>query len=149
MCELSLGAQLRWLIPLGSGRMRELVARAPLIIKTLQAICSLGDASFEKNLFGFFPLLSSLISCEHGSNEIQTAHLWVLFCFDYVDLRYEKWLGFLNLTKVRSHRLRKDKEYASLPISHEVYDQYRDVSEEPNNNEDDEDYYVDNAPPYC
>ncbi|KAL3348903.1 hypothetical protein AABB24_022192 [Solanum stoloniferum] len=71
--ESSLGAQLRWLIPLGSGRRRELAARAPLIIATLQAICSLGDASFEKNLSGFFPLLSSLISCEHGSNEIQLA----------------------------------------------------------------------------
>lgn len=73
MSESSLGAQLRWLIPLGSGRRRELAARAPLIIATLQAICSLGDASFEKNLSGFFPLLSSLISCEHGSNEIQLA----------------------------------------------------------------------------
>lgn len=73
MSESSLGAQLRWLIPLGSGRRRELAARAPLIIATLQAICSLGDASFEKNLSCFFPLLSSLISCEHGSNEIQLA----------------------------------------------------------------------------
>ncbi|CAN4125810.1 unnamed protein product [Withania somnifera] len=73
MSESSLGAQLRWLIPLGSGRRRELAARAPLIIATLQAICSFGDSSFEKNLSGFFPLLSSLISCEHGSNEIQLA----------------------------------------------------------------------------
>lgn len=73
MSESSLGAQLRWLIPLGSGRRRELAARAPLIIATLQAICSLGDASFEKNLSCFFPLLSSLISCEHGSSEIQLA----------------------------------------------------------------------------
>ncbi|PHT93569.1 Brefeldin A-inhibited guanine nucleotide-exchange protein 2 [Capsicum annuum] len=73
MSESSLGAQLRWLIPLGSGRRRELAARAPLVIATLQAMCSLGDASFEKNLSGFFPLLSSLISCEHGSNEIQLA----------------------------------------------------------------------------
>ncbi|KAM3397683.1 brefeldin A-inhibited guanine nucleotide-exchange protein 2 [Capsicum galapagoense] len=73
MSESSLGAQLRWLIPLGSGRRRELAARAPLVIATLQAMCSLGDASFEKNLSGFFPLLSSLIGCEHGSNEIQLA----------------------------------------------------------------------------
>ncbi|KAK6162478.1 hypothetical protein DH2020_002319 [Rehmannia glutinosa] len=62
-----------WMIPLGSARRRELAARAPLIVSTLQAICSLGDSSFEKNLSGFFPLLSSLISCEHGSNEVQLA----------------------------------------------------------------------------
>ncbi|XP_075519219.1 LOW QUALITY PROTEIN: brefeldin A-inhibited guanine nucleotide-exchange protein 2-like [Primulina tabacum] len=62
-----------WMIPLGSGRRRELAARAPLIVSTLQAICSLGDSSFEKNLSCFFPLLTSLISCEHGSNEVQLA----------------------------------------------------------------------------
>ncbi|KAJ4845556.1 Brefeldin A-inhibited guanine nucleotide-exchange protein 2 [Turnera subulata] len=63
----------QWSIPLGSGKRRELAARAPLIVATLQAICSLGDASFEKNLTCFFPLLSNLISCEHGSNEVQVA----------------------------------------------------------------------------
>lgn len=62
-----------WTIPLGSVRRRELAARAPLVTATLQAICCLGDSSFEKNLSSFFPLLSSLISCEHGSNEIQVA----------------------------------------------------------------------------
>lgn len=62
-----------WNIPLGSGKRRELAARAPLIVATLQAICSLGDGSFDKNLGRFFPLLSSLISCEHGSNEVQAA----------------------------------------------------------------------------
>ncbi|KAJ8900141.1 hypothetical protein K2173_024781 [Erythroxylum novogranatense] len=65
--------QHHWLIPLGSGKRRELAARAPLIVGTLQAICSLGDNAFEKNLARFFPLLSSLISCEHGSNEVQVA----------------------------------------------------------------------------
>ncbi|KAL3536935.1 hypothetical protein ACH5RR_000301 [Cinchona calisaya] len=65
--------QNRWVIPLGSGRRRELAARAPLVVATLQAICSLQEASFEKNLSLFFPLLSSLISCEHGSNEVQLA----------------------------------------------------------------------------
>ncbi|PHT78509.1 hypothetical protein T459_16561 [Capsicum annuum] len=73
MSESSLSAQLHWIIPLGSGRRRELVARASLIIATLQAICGLGDTLLEKNLFGFFPLLSSLITYEHGSNEIQLA----------------------------------------------------------------------------
>lgn len=69
----SLGEQLKWLIPLGSGKRRELAARAPLVVATIQAICSLEDSSFEKNMVHFFPLLSSLISCEHGSNEVQVA----------------------------------------------------------------------------
>ncbi|XP_043718466.1 brefeldin A-inhibited guanine nucleotide-exchange protein 2-like [Telopea speciosissima] len=61
------------LIPLGSGKRRELAARAPLIVATLQAICELEESLFEKNLAQFFPLLSSLISCEHGSKEVQVA----------------------------------------------------------------------------
>ncbi|CAL2241388.1 unnamed protein product [Prunus armeniaca] len=69
----SSSGQHHWLIPLGSGRRRELAQRAPLIVATLQTICSLGDTSFENNLSEFFPLLSSLISCEHGSNEVQIA----------------------------------------------------------------------------
>ncbi|KAG4992786.1 hypothetical protein JHK87_026243 [Glycine soja] len=71
--ESSHGKQLHWLIPLGSGKRRELAARAPLVVTTLQAICNLGEISFEKNLAHFFPLLSSLISCEHGSAEVQVA----------------------------------------------------------------------------
>ncbi|XP_022770305.1 brefeldin A-inhibited guanine nucleotide-exchange protein 2-like [Durio zibethinus] len=71
--EASPNGQAQWLIPLGSGKRRELAARAPLIVATLWAICSLGDTLFEKNLAQFFPLLSSLISCEHGSNEVQVA----------------------------------------------------------------------------
>ncbi|EXB52664.1 Brefeldin A-inhibited guanine nucleotide-exchange protein 2 [Morus notabilis] len=71
--ESSSGGQPHWEIPLGSGKRRELAARAPLIVTTLQAICSLGESSFENNLNHFFPLLSSLISCEHGSNEVQVA----------------------------------------------------------------------------
>jgi brefeldin A-inhibited guanine nucleotide-exchange protein len=71
--ETSTSGQCLWLIPLGSGKRRELAARAPLIVAALQAICSLGDSSFEKKLPHFFPLLSSLISCEHGSNEVQVA----------------------------------------------------------------------------
>ncbi|CAI0400986.1 unnamed protein product [Linum tenue] len=61
------------IIPLGWGKRRELAARAPVIVATLQAICSLGETLLERNLSGFFPLLSSLISCEHGSNEVQVA----------------------------------------------------------------------------
>ncbi|KAL3814904.1 hypothetical protein ACJIZ3_016172 [Penstemon smallii] len=71
--ESSLDRRPQWMIPLGSGRRRELAARAPLVVATLHAICSLGDSSFEKNLTCFFPLLSSLISCEHGSKEVQLA----------------------------------------------------------------------------
>ncbi|XP_058744123.1 brefeldin A-inhibited guanine nucleotide-exchange protein 2-like [Vicia villosa] len=62
-----------WSIPLGSVKRRELAARAPLVVATLQAICSLDDISFEKSLSHFFPLLTSLVSCEHGSNEVQVA----------------------------------------------------------------------------
>ncbi|KAE8672130.1 Brefeldin A-inhibited guanine nucleotide-exchange protein 2 [Hibiscus syriacus] len=65
--------QTQWLVPLGSGKRKELAARAPLAVTTLRTICSLGDALFEKNITKFFPLLSSLISCEHGSNEVQLA----------------------------------------------------------------------------
>ncbi|XP_022897152.1 brefeldin A-inhibited guanine nucleotide-exchange protein 2 [Olea europaea var. sylvestris] len=73
MSDSFLDKQLHWKIPLGSGRRRELAARAPLIVATLQAMCSLDDSSFVKNLPCFFPLLSRLISCEHGSNEVQLA----------------------------------------------------------------------------
>ncbi|KAL7238688.1 hypothetical protein ACSBR2_004729 [Camellia fascicularis] len=74
MSESSVGGGFpHWLIPLGSGKRRELAARAPLVVTTLQTICGLGDSSFEKNLSLFFPLLWSLISCEHGSNEVQVA----------------------------------------------------------------------------
>ncbi|TYH58718.1 hypothetical protein ES332_D08G173900v1 [Gossypium tomentosum] len=71
--ETSPEEQSQWLIPSVSGKRRELASRTPLIVATLQAICSLGDTLFEKNLVQFFPLLSSLISCEHGSNEVQVA----------------------------------------------------------------------------
>ncbi|XP_072953876.1 brefeldin A-inhibited guanine nucleotide-exchange protein 2 [Typha angustifolia] len=59
-------------IPVGSAKRRELAARGPLVVATLQAICGLGDSS-EKHLTQFFPLLSGLISCEHGSSEVQVA----------------------------------------------------------------------------
>ncbi|KAK4849332.1 hypothetical protein QYF36_023640 [Acer negundo] len=71
--EPSVSVQVQWQIPLGSGKRKELAARAPLIVATLQAICGLGEISFENNLAQFFPLLSSLISCEHGSNEVPIA----------------------------------------------------------------------------
>ncbi|KAL1219206.1 Brefeldin A-inhibited guanine nucleotide-exchange protein 2 [Cardamine amara subsp. amara] len=71
--ESSQRSEYRWRIPLGSGKRRELAARAPLIVATLQAICTLEEASFEKNLKCLFPLLASLICSEHGSNEVQIA----------------------------------------------------------------------------
>ncbi|KAF3620703.1 hypothetical protein FXO38_32220 [Capsicum annuum] len=134
MSESSLSAQLHWIIPLGSGRRRELVARASLIIATLQAICGLGDTLLEKNLFGFFPLLSSLITYEHGSNEIQLALSDMLIS---------------SIPPYPSDVVSPPQPLQSLPISHGVYDQYKDMSEEFSSDEDNEDYYVDNAPPYC
>ncbi|KAJ6807636.1 brefeldin A-inhibited guanine nucleotide-exchange protein 2-like [Iris pallida] len=62
-----------WLIPIGSGKRRELATRAPIVVATLQAICGPGIPSFEKNLVHFFPLLAGLISCDHGSSEVQVA----------------------------------------------------------------------------
>lgn len=73
MPDSSLETRPSWTIPLSSGRRKELAGRAPLIVATLQAMSSIGDTSFEKNLGSFFPLLASLISCEHGSNEVQLA----------------------------------------------------------------------------
>jgi brefeldin A-inhibited guanine nucleotide-exchange protein len=73
--QLSSGTQPlgHWLIPVGSLKRRELAARPPLVVSTLQAIGGLGDSSFEKNLGQFSPLLAGLISCEHGSGEVQVA----------------------------------------------------------------------------
>lgn len=63
----------RWVVPLGSARRRELVARAPLVVATLQVVSGLKDASFQQYLIRFFPLLAGLVSCEHGSGEVQLA----------------------------------------------------------------------------
>ncbi|KAK8635509.1 hypothetical protein V6N13_004243 [Hibiscus sabdariffa] len=71
--ETSPDGRTQWLIPLGSGKRKELAARAPLVVATLRTICSVGDTLFENNLAKFFPLLSSLVSCEHGSNDVQVA----------------------------------------------------------------------------
>lgn len=62
-----------WVIPLGSSRRRELASRGPLVVATLQAISGLEDSSMEKYLKQFFPLLASLISCEHGSGDVLLA----------------------------------------------------------------------------
>ncbi|EPS60966.1 hypothetical protein M569_13835 [Genlisea aurea] len=63
----------RWMIPMGSGRRRELAARGPLVIAALKAVCRLGDPSFGRNLRRLFPLLWRLIDCEHGSSEVPRA----------------------------------------------------------------------------
>lgn len=62
-----------WLIPLGSGKRRELAARAPMVVSTLQTITGLADSTYERSLKIFFPLLTELIRCEHGTNEVQVA----------------------------------------------------------------------------
>ena len=73
--QSSTGVQSRpyWLIPIGSGKRKELASRAPIVVATLNAICGLGNLSFEKNLAHFFPLFVGLISCQHGSSEVQVA----------------------------------------------------------------------------
>ncbi|KAK8941983.1 Brefeldin A-inhibited guanine nucleotide-exchange protein 2 [Platanthera guangdongensis] len=63
----------RWHVPLGSGKRRELAARAPVVVETLQTIGGLADSAFERNLTMFFPLLTGLITCEHGTDEVQVA----------------------------------------------------------------------------
>eukprot|EP00252_Welwitschia_mirabilis_P000957 TRINITY_DN10944_c0_g1_i1.p1 TRINITY_DN10944_c0_g1~~TRINITY_DN10944_c0_g1_i1.p1 ORF type:complete len:1770 (+),score=306.81 TRINITY_DN10944_c0_g1_i1:196-5505(+) len=68
-----LQSEMAWNIPLGSTKRRELASRAPLVVTTLQAICTLKDSSFQRSLSRFFPLLTGLISCEHGSGEVQLA----------------------------------------------------------------------------
>ncbi|XP_051145511.1 brefeldin A-inhibited guanine nucleotide-exchange protein 2-like [Andrographis paniculata] len=73
IAESSLDGDRRWMIPLGSGKRRELAARAPVIVAALHAVSALEDSSLKKNLSCFLPLLSSLISCEHGTNEVQAA----------------------------------------------------------------------------
>ncbi|KAI5079490.1 hypothetical protein GOP47_0004969 [Adiantum capillus-veneris] len=62
-----------WKIPIGSSRRRELASRGPLVVATLQAISGLKDDTVEKYLKQFFPLLASLISCEHGSGDVLLA----------------------------------------------------------------------------
>ncbi|KAL0339371.1 UNVERIFIED_CONTAM: Brefeldin A-inhibited guanine nucleotide-exchange protein 2 [Sesamum angustifolium] len=73
MPDSSLDRQRLQMIPLGSGRRRELTTRAPLVVAALRTICCLEDSSLQKYLSCFFPLLAHLISCEHGSNEVQLA----------------------------------------------------------------------------
>ncbi|KAL0309160.1 UNVERIFIED_CONTAM: Brefeldin A-inhibited guanine nucleotide-exchange protein 2 [Sesamum radiatum] len=73
MPDSSLDRQRLRMIPLGSGRRRELTTRAPLVVAALRTICCLEDSSLQKYLSCFFPLLAHLISCEHGSNEVQLA----------------------------------------------------------------------------
>ena len=46
-------------------------ALAPLVIATLRALNGLPDAAFREQLLAFFPLLTSLISCEHAPPEVQ------------------------------------------------------------------------------
>ena len=65
-------------MPVGTGKRRELAARAPLTVAALEAVCSLGQSSFEKNLGSFFPLFIGLIRCEHGSSEVQSTLLEML-----------------------------------------------------------------------
>lgn len=46
-------------------------ALAPLVVATLRAVGSFSDAAFRQQLPAFFPLLTSLIGCEHAPPEVQ------------------------------------------------------------------------------
>lgn len=48
-------------------------ALAPLVIATLRAVGSFSDTAFRQQLPAFFPLLTSLIGCEHAPPEVQRA----------------------------------------------------------------------------
>ncbi|XP_010540253.1 PREDICTED: brefeldin A-inhibited guanine nucleotide-exchange protein 3 [Tarenaya hassleriana] len=60
-------------VPSGTGKRRELTARAPLVVAAIQTIGNMGESMMKKHILEFFPLVETLISCEHGSNEIQLA----------------------------------------------------------------------------
>ncbi|XP_023644738.1 brefeldin A-inhibited guanine nucleotide-exchange protein 3 [Capsella rubella] len=63
----------RWAVPSGSGKRKELTARAPLVVAAIQTLGNMGESLFKKNLPELFPLIATLISCEHGSGEVQVA----------------------------------------------------------------------------
>ncbi|CAH2039374.1 unnamed protein product [Thlaspi arvense] len=64
----------RWVVPSGSGKRKELTARAPLVVAAIQTLGNMGESLFKKNLPELFPLIATLISCEHGSGgEVQVA----------------------------------------------------------------------------
>ncbi|EFJ37131.1 hypothetical protein SELMODRAFT_230001 [Selaginella moellendorffii] len=79
----------QWMIPVSYTRRRELTARAPLVIMTLRALSRFRNTPFQKYLSSFFPVLTSLVGCEHGSMEVQFA-LSDLFseCFGPLLLNY-------------------------------------------------------------
>ncbi|XP_024541573.1 brefeldin A-inhibited guanine nucleotide-exchange protein 2 [Selaginella moellendorffii] len=81
--------KLQWMIPVSYTRRRELTARAPLVIMTLRALSRFRNTPFQKYLSSFFPVLTSLVGCEHGSMEVQFA-LSDLFseCFGPLLLNY-------------------------------------------------------------
>ncbi|XP_010479569.1 PREDICTED: brefeldin A-inhibited guanine nucleotide-exchange protein 3 isoform X1 [Camelina sativa] len=63
----------RWAVPSGTGKRKELTARAPLVVAAIQTLGNMGESLFKKNLPELFPLIATLISCEHGSGEVQVA----------------------------------------------------------------------------
>ncbi|EFJ17967.1 hypothetical protein SELMODRAFT_420360 [Selaginella moellendorffii] len=75
--------KLQWMIPVSYTRRRELTARAPLVIMTLRALSRFRNTPFQKYLSSFFPVLTSLVGCEHGSMEVQFA-LSDLFNLQYL-----------------------------------------------------------------
>ena len=53
--------------------MLQLAMGYPLVVATLRAVGSFSDAAFRQQLPAFFPLLTSLIGCEHAPPEVQRA----------------------------------------------------------------------------
>ena len=58
-------------IPRLASVKEEAVARAPLAVAALSALAGLTDKAFRRNLRDFFPLLCSLIACQHTPPEVQ------------------------------------------------------------------------------
>ena len=44
---------------------------APLVVATLRAVGMFSEDAFRQQLPAFFPLLTSLIGCEHASPDVQ------------------------------------------------------------------------------
>ena len=54
-----------------AGATEEAIARAPLVVATLKALCALSNEAFRRHLLEVFPLLTGLISCIRAPPEVQ------------------------------------------------------------------------------
>ncbi len=58
---------------LAAGQSEESRTLAPLAVATLRALLAFSPAAFRSHLKDFFPLLTTLISCEYAPPEVQRA----------------------------------------------------------------------------